>query len=150
MHIFKTLTAITIVTALISSPVFFSSLHADDCPQGYIRIREDQEYVYCKERSVYITCVTKAGKALKKARPQCVAQVSKCFRNEQPELSDAALLCGLGCLGSMGNVPACLSACGYSGYVALRVYELCAADRWSSCLGDALTEHRKAIDDCKN
>lgn len=119
------------------------------CPPGYVLIDEDEEYFYCQKPGVYVKCITEAGALLKNAKPQCVAEVSQCFRGEEPGLNDAALQCGLGCLGSALNLPACLAICGYSTYTALRVYEKCAGDRWNDCFGAALIRHRHAVDACK-
>ena len=128
--------------------VFHSPVHAQ-CRPGYILVDEDQDYYYCKERSTYVKCIAEAGALLRNAKPQCAAEVEKCFRSEESTLSTAALTCGLGCLGSKLNLSACLVVCGLSAVSATRVFEKCGVDRFSDCFGKALEENRRAVDACK-
>lgn len=118
------------------------------CNANEVLVDEDENNYYCKDRSVYASCIKQAGESLRDSNPACARRYQQCFVDEKPGLTTAALGCALGCLGSKLSPARCLSTCGVAGIYPTRVVERCT-DVADSCFGDALRAHRRRVDACK-
>lgn len=119
------------------------------CGPGEVLVDEDANFYYCKNTSVYASCIRAAGVELRDARPACARQASECMAQQQVVLTQAGLTCVLGCLGSTLALPRCISACGVAGVAATNVVERCGVEMSNRCLGDALATHKRRVDACK-
>jgi hypothetical protein len=138
-------TATILILALLPTRSAFAQ-----CAPGDILVGEDESYYYCKHKAEYARCISDAGYQLKAAKPKCAAQIQQCFQSNGFTVNSAGLSCTLGCLASGLNAASCVSVCGLGAASATHVFESCAIDLGNQCLGEALREHRRAVENCKN
>jgi hypothetical protein len=119
------------------------------CAPGEVLVDEDANFYYCKNTSVYASCIRAAGIELRDARPACARRASECMAQQQVVLTQAGLACVLGCLGSTLALPRCISACGVAGVAATNVVQQCGVEMSNNCLGEALVTHKRRVDACK-
>lgn len=118
------------------------------CRSDEILVGEDENNYYCKHKTEYAACIKRAGEQLRASKPACAKAFQQCLVKQRPGMTTAAADCGLGCLSSSLKFATCLKVCGEKAIYAEDVLDKCV-DTGNACFGDALQEHRKNVEACK-
>lgn len=122
---------------------------AAQCPGNQVLVGEDADNYYCMDRRGYAACVGAAGQELRRSNPACAQRVGDCFRHEQMPLTVAGLDCVIGCAKGGFLAATCARRCLSGGIKATKVLEACGVDLTNRCFEEALLDHRRRMEACK-
>ena len=143
------------VAVLLLSLSIATPAYAGGCKANEIKVDEDDDYVYCKDRDEYAACVRAAGERSRSpvAQRRCAGRVEQVARGFGYKLTSA----GLTCLGSCGaaaltknavSTNSCFVSCGIAGTMSTELLDK-SIEEMNGCFEEVLVQQKQDLQGCK-